>query len=208
MKLIDRTVSDFLAAVRSSEPTPGGGSASALAGAVGASLLAMVAGIPKPRATTDQDVERLAAAGARCTALSERLATLIDHDTDAYKAVVAAYRLPKQTEEEKASRTARIQDAIRAATEAPLDVMRACSDTIEQAAVVAAYGNRNAASDVQVGLELLGAGLRGARLNVDINLASLKDEEYTRRARAEAERLSREADTGISAARRHLSEGL
>ena len=144
MKLTDTTVSTFLAAVRSSEPTPGGGSASALAGALGASLLAMVAAIPKPRATTDQDVERLEAAGARCAELSEHL-TLVDRDADAYMAVMAAYRLPKQRDDEKAARSARIQDAIRGAIEAPLDVMRACSDAIEQGAVVAAYGNRNAA---------------------------------------------------------------
>lgn len=208
MALIDRTVSDFLAALRSSEPTPGGGSASALAGATGAALLAMVAGIPKPRATTDQDVERLEAAGSRCAELSERLATLIDRDSDAYNVVMGAYRLPKQTDEEKATRTGRIQDGLREAIAAPLDVMRACSDAIEQAAVVAAYGNRNAASDVQVGLELLGAGLRGAKLNVEINLGSVKDQEYVGRTRAEIDRLAAEADAGIGAARSRLVEGL
>lgn len=208
MALIDRTVSDLLAALRSSEPTPGGGSASALAGATGAALLAMVAGIPKPRATTDQDVERLEAAGSRCAELSERLATLIDRDSDAYNVVMGAYRLPKQTDEEKATRTGRIQDGLREAIAAPLDVMRACSDAIEQAAVVAAYGNRNAASDVQVGLELLGAGLRGAKLNVEINLGSVKDQEYVGRTRAEIDRLAAEADAGIGAARSRLVEGL
>jgi formiminotetrahydrofolate cyclodeaminase len=208
MTLIDRPVSDFLAALRSSEPTPGGGSASALAGATGAALLAMVAGIPKPRATTDQDVERLAAAGSRCAELSERLATLIDRDSDAYTMVIGAYRLPKRTDEEKATRAGRIQDGLREAIGAPLDVMRACSDAIEQAAVVAAYGNRNAASDVQVGLELLGAGLRGARLNVEINLGSVTDQDYVGRTRAEIDRLAAEADAGIGAARSRLVEGL
>ena len=208
MKLTDRTVVDFLAAVRSADPTPGGGSAAALAGALGASLLAMVAAIPKPRATTDQDVERLEAAGTNCAESSERLTALIERDAAAYDGVMAAYRLPKQSDEDKAARSARIQDALRAATEAPLDVMRACSDAIEQAAVVAAYGNRNAASDVQVAFELLGAGLRGARSNVEINLPGVKDETYARRALAEADRLAAEAETGIAAARRRLADGV
>lgn len=206
MKLTDKTVSELLAAFRSPDPTPGGGSASALAGAVGASLLAMVAGIPKPRAAIQQDVQRLGAAGGRCGELSARLAALIDRDSEAYETVVAAYRLPKTTDEEKSLRSSRIQAALRTAIDAPLEVMRACSDAIEQAAVVAAYGNRNASSDVQVGLELLGAALRGAKLNVEINLDSVRDEEYAGRTRQEAERLTAAADSGASAARARLSE--
>jgi formiminotetrahydrofolate cyclodeaminase len=208
MKLTERTVADLLAAFRSPDPTPGGGSAAALAGATGASLMAMVAALPKPRAATEQDVERLQAAGARCSESSARLATLIDRDSESYELVVAAYRLPKATDEEKAARTARIQQAMRVATDVPLEVMRACSDAIEQSAVVAAYGNRNASSDVQVGLELLGAGLRGARANVDINLESVKDADYVAKTRPIVERLEREADAGIAAARARLSEDL
>lgn len=207
MKLTNRTISDLLAAFRSSEPTPGGGSASALAGAVGASLLAMVAGIPKPRATNEQDVERLEAAGARCADLSARLAELIDRDSDAYELVVAAYRLPKATDAEKAARSARIQQALRAAIDAPLGVMHACSDAVEQAATVAAFGNRNASSDVQVGLELLGAGMRGAKLNVDINLGTVKDQEYAARTREAVDRMIDELECGTAAARSHLMEG-
>src|SRR5262249_6497135 len=112
MKLTDRTVTDLLAAFRSSDPTPGGGSASALAGAIGASLLAMVAGLPKPNATTDADIGRLKEARERCAALAEEMTALVDRDTEAYNLVVAAYRKPKGTEEEKAARTAAIQDAM------------------------------------------------------------------------------------------------
>ena len=205
MKLTALTVTALLDAFRSNEPTPGGGSASALSGAVGASLRAMVTALPKPRAATEEDVERLAAAGVRCTAIARRLEELVDRDSAAYDLVVGAFRMPKGTDEEKAARTAGIQRAMQAATEAPLDVMRACSDAIEQGAVVAAFGNRNASSDVQVGLELLGAGLRGARLNVEINLGSLKDADFVSRASAEAERLEAESGPGIRAARERLS---
>lgn len=201
MKLTDRTVTELLAAFRSSEPTPGGGSASALSGAVGASLLAMVASLPRPRGSTAEDIERLTTAGSRCAALSEQLATLVDRDSDAYDLVVTAYRLPRHTEQEKRTRLGAIQTAMRAATDAPLDVMRACGAAIELGAVVAAFGNRSASSDLLVGLELLGAGLRGARLNVEINLGTLQDAAYTESARHETARLASSAETGIAAVR-------
>jgi methenyltetrahydrofolate cyclohydrolase len=207
MKFAHYQLPDLLAAFQSPEPTPGGGSAAALAGAVGASLLAMVASLPKPRAATPEDVARLAAAGAHCVALSERLTALIDRDSEAYQLVVAGFRLPKGTDEEKAVRVMRIQEALRAATDTPLDVMRACTEAIGQAASVAAFGNRHASSDVLVGLELLGAGLRGARLNVDVNLGSIKDGAFAAAASEEAARLTAAAEAGIAAARACLTNG-
>src|SRR5690348_578169 len=95
VSFIDRTVTEFLAALQSPEPTPGGGSAAALAGAMGASLLAMVAGLPKSKAATAEDAARLAAAGQRSTALAAELKTLVDRDSEAYRQVMAAFRLPK-----------------------------------------------------------------------------------------------------------------
>jgi formiminotetrahydrofolate cyclodeaminase len=186
MKLTQRSVSDLLAAFRSSDPTPGGGSASALAGAAGASLLAMVAGLAKPRASSDEEVRRLRAAGEACTRLALSLESLIDQDSDAYDTVVEAFRLPKATDAEKGARTAAIQAALRFATEVPLEVMRRCSEALPHADSVGELGNQNAASDVQVARALLGAGLEGARHNVEINLGSLKDAEYAARVRAEA----------------------
>ena len=185
------TVTEFLAALRSPEPTPGGGSAAALAGAMGASLLAMVAGLPKSKAATAEDAARLAAAGTRCAALADDLKTLVDRDSDAYAQVMAAFRRPKGTDDEKSARSAAIQEAMRGATAAPLDVMRACAAAAEQGVVVAAMGNPSASSDAAVGFELLGAGLRGAKLNVEINLGSIKDAEYVKKVQAEIEELER-----------------
>jgi formiminotetrahydrofolate cyclodeaminase len=191
VKLIDRTVADLLAAFRSPDPTPGGGSASALAGAIGASLLAMVAGLRKSRAATAEDVERLQAAGARCAELAGDLAGLVDRDSEAYDLVVAAYRKPKASDEEKAARSAAIQQAMRAAIAAPLEVMRACAAGAEQGVVVATLGNASASSDVLVALELLGAGLRGAKLNAEINLGSVKDAGYVEKIRRDVEEFER-----------------
>ena len=200
MSLTTRTVSDLLAAFRSSDPTPGGGSASALTGAIGASLLAMVAGIPKPRAATEEDLERLQAAGSRCAGLADRLTALVDRDSEAYAMVMSAYRLPKATEEEKAARSARIQEGLRAATDTPLDVMRACAAALNRGPVLHTFGNANASSDVQVGLELLRAGLAGARLNVEINLPGLKDEAYVTEVRSTVARLSESGAAGVPTA--------
>jgi formiminotetrahydrofolate cyclodeaminase len=201
MKLSDRRLTDLLSAFQSSEPTPGGGSASALAGAIGASLLAMVAGLPRPRAVSAEETGRLAEAGARCAAIASRLAGLMDRDSEAYDLVVAAFRLPKDSDDAKAARGLQIQNALRAATETPLEVMRACGEAIEQGTIVAGLGNRSASSDVQVGLELLGAGLRGAQLNVEANLPGIKDGAFAAAARDEAVRLSTGGEAGIAVAR-------
>ena len=201
MKLTERRVDDLLQAFRSPDPTPGGGSAAALAGALGASLLAMVAGLPKSRAATEEDAERLQAAGRRCAAIAGDLTTLVDRDSEAYDLVVGAYQQPKRTDEEKSARSAAIQQAMRAAIAAPLDVMRACAAAAEQGVVVAALGNPSASSDVRVGFELLGAGLRGAKLNVEINLGSVKDAAYVETVRRDVEEFERAIGHETSAIR-------
>jgi formiminotetrahydrofolate cyclodeaminase len=189
MKLTSQPVSDLLAAFRSSEPTPGGGSAAALAGGIGASLLVMVAALPKPQAAAEEDVQRLAKAGSDCSDLAIELERLVDEDSAAYDLVVGAFRLPRGTDVEKVTRTAAIQRALTAATEAPLRVMRSCARALTVAPVVAALGNPNASSDVEVAIGLLEAGLHGARKNVAINLGSIKDEAYVQRVREEVESL-------------------
>ena len=200
MTLTHKSVKALLEEFRSAAPTPGGGSAAALAGAVGASLLAMVAGLPKPRASADPDLQTLRQAGERSTALAIELEGLVDRDSEAYELVVSAYRLAKGTDEEKAVRARRIQEALVVAIAAPLDVMRACRAAMALGPALQEHGNPNAASDVQVGLELLGAGLRGARLNVEVNLASVKDPAYVAKVSAEIVRLSESGAAGAPSA--------
>jgi formiminotetrahydrofolate cyclodeaminase len=206
MNLTDLNVAAFLDRIRSPDPTPGGGSAAALASATGASLLVMVAAMPTRRAESPDAVDQLHDAGRRSAALAKALTSLVDEDSRAYDEVVAAFRLPKSTDDEKSERSARIQAALAAAVQAPLAVARHSVEALEAATIVALYGSRNAASDTGVAIELLGAGLRGAALNVEINLRSMKDEAYVQRGRSETEALTLRAEAAASDARRHLGK--
>jgi formiminotetrahydrofolate cyclodeaminase len=192
-------VEDLLDAFASNEPVPGGGSASALAGAVGVSLLMMVAGLPKTRTGAPEEAADLSEASSRLRPLRERLTSLIDQDSEAYEAVLAAHRLAKSTDAEKAARREAVEKAMRGATEVPLETMRACQQALRGAAIVANNGNPNAATDTGVGVELLLAGLRGAGMNIDVNLAGVSDTAFVVRVKAEREELERE---GIADAQR------
>jgi len=193
MKLVDRPLRDLVAAFSAPDPTPGGGSASALASAVGASLLMMVAGLEKTRNGSDDDRAALAAASTTLAAIRDELTAAVDRDTAAYDQVVAAYKRPKGTSEEQQARKAAIQRALRAATDVPLSVMRLSARGCDQAVTIAAHGHRAAASDVGVAIALLRAGLHGAGLNVAINVESVSDQAYVDAARAEATTLAAQA---------------
>jgi formiminotetrahydrofolate cyclodeaminase len=193
MSLADRSLRDLLTAFSSSDPTPGGGSASALSSAVGASLLMMVAGLPKTRTGAEGERAALTAAAAGLGAIRQQLSDAVDQDAAAYDRVVAAYKLPKASPDEQTARTAAIQQALIAATDVPLGVMRASASALSHAGAIAANGNRNAASDVGVAVSLLRAGLHGARLNIEINAGSVADAAYVGAVRAETIRLSEQA---------------
>jgi formiminotetrahydrofolate cyclodeaminase len=188
--LVDQTVRDILASFSAPDPTPGGGSASALASAVGVSLLMMVAGLAKTRNGSDDDRAALAGASAALAAIRDELTAAIDADAAAYDGVVSAYKLPKATPDEQQARKSAIQRALRAATEVPLSVMRLSASALEQATAVGAYGNPSAASDVGVAIALLDAGRHGAQLNVETNLGSLKDQDLVERIRRDVKNYS------------------
>ncbi|MCU1385878.1 MAG: methenyltetrahydrofolate cyclohydrolase [Acidobacteria bacterium] len=190
MSLIDKTVHDLLDAFSSSDPTPGGGSAAALASAVGASLLLMVAALPKTRNGSDEDRAALTKATGALADVRERLTAAIDADTTAYDQVVAAYKRPKGSADEQSARQAAIQQALRAATDVPLGVVHLSAAALTEAIAVAGHGHRAAASDVGVAVALLRAGARGAALNVGINIGSVADAVYAGEVSAELTRAS------------------
>jgi formiminotetrahydrofolate cyclodeaminase len=203
-RFAEMALADLIDAFSSTDAVPGGGSAAALAGTVGVSLLLMVAGLPKTKTGAPEETADLAEASSRLHPLRDALLDLVDRDSDAYREVLAAFRLPKGSEAEKATRTEAIDRATRSATDAPLDVMRLCQQALRGAVIVASNGSRKTTSDVGVAVELLVAALRGARLNVEINLAGLDDEAYTGRVRGEVEELASDADEDAERARRAL----
>jgi formiminotetrahydrofolate cyclodeaminase len=203
-RFAEMALADLIDAFSSTDAVPGGGSAAALAGAMGVSLLMMVAGLPKTRTGAPEETADLAEASSRLHPLRDALVELVDRDSDAYRQVVAAFRLPKVSEAEKAARKEAIDAATRAAIDAPLDTMRLCQQALRGAVIVASNGSRKTTSDVGVAVELLVAALRGARLNVDINLAGLNDESYAARIRDEVEELVSDAAEDAERARRAL----
>jgi formiminotetrahydrofolate cyclodeaminase len=203
--LSEYAVPDLLDAFASNDPVPGGGSASALAGAIGVSLLLMVAGMTKTRTGAPEEAADLAEAAAHLRPRRDELTELVDRDSEAYAAVVAAFRLPKASADEQEARRTAIQAATKAATDVPLETMRVCQQAMRGAVIVARAGNRNAASDVGVAVELLLTGIRGARLNVDINLPGIKDQEYVARVAAERDMLETDAAHDAQRARDALT---
>jgi formiminotetrahydrofolate cyclodeaminase len=199
-KFADMTVAQLLEALSSPNPTPGGGTAAAIAGAMGASLLMMVAGLAKSRNNTDEEKAALTTARAALAPLASRLTGLADADAESFDRVMAAYRLPKITDDEKTARTQAIQGALQGATTVPLDTLRACADAIVQSTIVAAHGNRSATSDVGVAVALLRAAAAGAHANVQANLGGLKDEGFKTDTAAEAARLLADAQSNAAAA--------
>ena len=203
-RFAEMALADLIDAFSSTDAVPGGGSAAALAGAMGVSLLMMVAGLPKTRTGAPEETADLAEASSRLHPLRDALVELVDRDSDAYRQVLAAFRLPKVSEAEKAARKEAIDAATRAAIDAPLDTMRLSQQALRGAVIVASNGSRKTSSDVGVAVELLVAALRGARLNIDINLEGLNDESYAARIRDEAEELVSDAAEDAERARRAL----
>lgn len=169
------SLTGFVASVASPSPTPGGGSVAAHAGALGAALAQMVAGLTvgkKKYAAVDAEMRELA---LKASALVTTLSTLVQRDADAYGAVSAAYKLPSEPADAAAKRSAAITDALLGAAEVPLETARACAQVAELAATCATKGNTNAVSDAGVAALLADAACRGAVYNVRINIASLED---------------------------------
>ena len=185
-RLNDLAVSDLVARLATADPVPGGGSASALAGAMAAALVEMVVALTagRPAAATHERV--LAQIGRGAGDLRDELLRLAEKDAQAYAGVVAARRMPKDTDAAQAERQARIMAAVREATLAPLEVMRRSGEAFALAETLAPIGNRHAVSDVGVAGLLAATGMRGAAMNVEINLPSLPEDDGLRHEAREA----------------------
>lgn len=192
------SVTAFTASVAASTPAPGGGSVAAHVGALGAALAQMVAGLTAGRkkyAAVDAEMREL---GLTAAGLVNELQGLVDRDAKAYGGVTTAYKLPKETDEQVAARTAAIDDALVYAAQVPLETARACAKVAELAATAAAKGNTNAASDAGVAALLAEAACRGAAYNVRINVSSMTD-------KSKGAALATETDAVLAAAAKHAA---
>lgn len=186
-------IEEFLDELAAPKPTPGGGSASALAGAMAASLVAMVAGlsvkkgeIGAPRA---REMQR------KALIIQKRLLRAVQDDARSYEAVMAAFRLPKETERQRERRQRKVEEALKKATKPPLTVSEASIDLLEHCEVLLSHGNPSAWSDASVATLLAHAAMQGGLFNIQINLESIKDEAFRNQMNQQIRQLKKRADS-------------
>ncbi|MFD1702353.1 methenyltetrahydrofolate cyclohydrolase [Methylopila henanensis] len=190
----EQTLGVFLDELASEAPTPGGGGAAAISGAMGAALVSMVANLTVGKPKYAEVEEQVKAVLAKSEALRAKLTDAIADDVKAFDAVMGAYGLPKgEDDAAKAARTAKIQAALKEATDVPLEAARLCREAIELSAEIAEIGNLNVISDAGVAVQSAYAGLMSAALNVRVNAKSIKDRDFAEARLAELETLIGEA---------------
>ncbi len=208
MSLVSETVQDYCKRLASNEPTPGGGSGAAVAGVLAAASAAMAANFTvgkKKFADVQADIERILEV---LNTQQQKLLELADADAEAYSKVGAAYGMPRDTDAEKEARQQAIQEALMAAAEVPMGVTQACAAVIAVLPELADKCNPNLISDVGVGAELGLAALRAAQLNVEVNLALIKDEDYNSQKHHRLSQLATEATEAAEEAVKKAKEAI
>ncbi len=204
MSLTQKKVTVFLDELASESAAPGGGSVSALAGALGSALAAMVARVTlgkKKYAAVEEEMKRLVPAAEE---LRRRLTECVDRDTQAFTEVMAAFALPKNTDEEKGRRSQAVESAMQNATRVPLEVMELCRAAMDLADAAARKGNTNAVSDAGVSALVIQAACRGAWYNVMINTLGLRDGQFASDVKAKASLWMKQVDERATAVRNHV----
>ena len=193
-KLVDLTCDGFAEETASESPAPGGGSISAYMGALGAALGTMVANLSSHKAGWDARWEEFSDWADKGHALMRELLHLVDEDTEAFNRIMAVFAMPKSTDEEKAARSAALEEATLYATQVPLRTMKTAFEVFDVVKAMAEIGNPNSVSDAGVGALAVRSAVLGACLNVKINAAGLKDRAAADKLVAEAEALAAEAN--------------
>ena len=191
--LITKSVQDFISELAADSAAPGGGSAAALAGCLGAALTKMVCNLSLDEAKFGTVLPEIQAIQAQAADLLAKLTRAVDEDAAAFNEVMAAYKLPKATEEEKTARLAAIQQSMKKAALLPLGVAGDCLEVLKLAGRILPIGNANAASDAAVSGLMAYAAMQGAIYNVKINLGFIKDADFCQDTRQKIAAISDEA---------------
>lgn len=191
--LKDLTITEFLQQTASSEPLPGGGCTAALNAALAASLTEMVANLTIGRREFEAVEDEMINIAETASALRKKLQNEIDNDAHAYREVLAAFKLPKNTEEEKNRRSVAIQQAFKTAATVPLGVARDALKIMDLASRAIAKGNQNAVTDGAVGVLVSRAAVLAAIYNVKVNLSAIKDPDFVEALAREVEALEGQA---------------
>jgi len=189
--LTNQKITVFLDKTASGTPVPGGGSVSALSAALGAGLTEMVANLTIGKKGYEAVEGEMTDIADTVRNLREKLVTEVDRDSNAYQDVLAAFKLPKNTQEEKAQRADAIQEAMKNAARVPLGVAYDALQVMDLAEKVIRSGNRNAASDGAVGTMMARTAVLGALFNVKINLASVKDQAFVEELMGEVKKIEK-----------------
>ena len=190
--LTDLTVKGLLDVTAGKDPVPGGGSISALSGSIAAALTEMVAGLTIGKKKYAEVEEQMKELVERVQKIRQQLILDVDRDSEAYNVVFAAFQMPKETDEQKAARSAQIQEATKIAANVPMEVARRVYSLLSDIEEVVSNGNQNAVTDGCVAMMSARNAIIGALFNVRINLTSIKDEQFVADMTAEADRLERE----------------
>lgn len=189
MKLAELRVDEFASILASDAPAPGGGSAAALEGALGAALTSMVCSLTVGKKKYADYQELAETTQKKAAELKDRFIDVMDRDTATFNTLSAAFGMPKETDEEKAARSAAIQDGLKACTRTPFEMMELAVEALELTEAVVGRSNASAMSDLGVSALSLGSALKGAWLNVLINIGSIKDQAFAAEYREKGEAL-------------------
>ncbi len=189
----DQSLRDVINVCASDSPTPGGGSVSAIVACFGVAMAAMVCNLTvgkKKYIGVEPQVKNIL---EKAQVLLEKLETLVDADMAAFDNFMAAYRLPKNSDEEKETREVAMQKALKRATDTPVEIARVCLDALQITGRLATLGNKMAISDAGVAIFVAEAALNSVLLSVDINIPMIRDHEYVQKIVAERGKIAQEA---------------
>lgn len=206
--LVEKSLKDFSDVLASDSPAPGGGSVAALSGSLGADLVSMVCNLSIGKKDYVEWQSQLEEALKKSRDLSSELLERVDLDTQAFNGVMKAFKMPKETEDQKQQRKEAIQKGFSEAVQSPLAIAHGCLEVLKVAESLLGKSNTNAVSDLGVSSQQAYAGLEGAVMNVKINLPSIKDKDFVEKTSRETEALLAEGKMVCDKINRFVNENI